>query len=194
MKLPRLVGVAGTNGSGKDTLGDVLSQHSGYKVVSLSDILRNELDKRGMEHSRKNLSGLSQEIRSNEGQGSMSKRAIAANQDIARLCITSIRSPGEVEVIQAAGGKVIWIDADPRIRYQRISSRSGSRPEDVVSFEEFIEHEDAEMNPSEQGGGLNMSAVKAKADEIILNEFDSLDSYSSFLCEHFEIEPQNTQS
>ena len=45
MKLPHIVGVAGTNGSGKDTLGELLQAKSGYKAISLSDILREELTK-----------------------------------------------------------------------------------------------------------------------------------------------------
>ena len=45
MKLPKIVGVAGTNGSGKDTLGRLLHELLDYKNISLSDILRAELDR-----------------------------------------------------------------------------------------------------------------------------------------------------
>ena len=50
MKLPEIVGVAGTNAAGKDTLGELREQLQHAKFVSLSDILRRELDKRGLPH------------------------------------------------------------------------------------------------------------------------------------------------
>lgn len=60
--LPEIIGLAGTNGAGKDTLGDLrLSRHNARKV-SLSDILRAEADKRGLPHERIHLSRISTEL------------------------------------------------------------------------------------------------------------------------------------
>lgn len=186
MKLPRIVGVAGTNASGKDTLGHLLAER-GYHTISLSDILRHDLDEQGLPHTRENLSHQSKKIRDAHGDGGMSKRAIDLHQDKDGLCITSIRTPGEAEEIKKQGGIVIWIDADRRVRYDRIMRAHRGRLEDQVTFEQFAEQEDAEMTPSEQGGGLNMGGVKAIADIKIDNTFETVESYSQHLIEQFEL-------
>ncbi|PID32742.1 hypothetical protein CR956_00845 [Candidatus Saccharibacteria bacterium] len=188
MKLTKIIGVAGTNGSGKDTLGDLLAAEKDYINVSLSDILRAELDKQGKLHTRENLSGVSRRIRETEGDGSMSKRVINQYRESERgLCITSIRAPGEAAEIQQSGGIVVWVYADEHIRYERIRSAKRGRGEtDIISFEEFLRQEAAEMTPTEQGGGLNMEAVKNRADIHLKNEFSSLEAYQDYLRDYFE--------
>lgn len=186
MKLPRIVGVAGTNASGKDTLGELLAQR-GYTTISLSDILRHDLDEQGLPHTRENLSHQSKKIREAHGDGGMAIRALDLHADKDGLCITSLRAPGEAQVIQANGGMIIWIDADRRVRYERIMQSHRGRLEDQVTFEQFAEQEDAEMSPSEQGGGLNMGGVKALADMQIDNTFETVESYVQHLTETFEL-------
>lgn len=188
MKLPRIIGVAGTNGSGKDTLGDILHEERGYVVVSLSDILRAELTRDGLEHTRENLSGRSRQIREEEGDGAMSRRAIEMQNNTSNgLVITSIRTPGEVDAIHAAGGIVVWIDADQRLRYDRIVAAGRGRVTDEIGFEEFLRQERDEMSPTPQGGGLNMNGVKSRADVTIINEFSSLAAYREHLQKVFEL-------
>ena len=186
MKLPIIVGVAGTNGSGKDTLGDLLAEHAGYKQVSLSNILRQILDEREKPHTRENLSGVSREIREQDGDEGLAIRTLEANQD-QKLCLTSIRTPGEARAIQQHGGVVVWIDADQKIRYERVQAANRGRNEDNITFEEFQDHEHAEMYPSEQGGGLNMAGVRDVADITIINEFESKEAYIEYLRSEFEL-------
>ena len=186
MKLPKIVGVAGTNASGKDTLGELLAAR-GYTVVSISDTLRAELRKDGLELTRENLSGRSQQIRAAEGDGAMAQRTIAAHGGGNGLVITSVRTPGEAGAIQAAGGTMVWIDADQRVRYDRIAGAHRGRAEDMVSFEEFVRQEAVEMTPSQQGGGLNMLGVKEIADVTIDNNFASVADYEEHLRAVFEL-------
>lgn len=191
MHIPQIVGIAGTNGSGKDTLGELLRERHDYEVVSLSDILRAELDVRGQEHTRENLSALSKSIREREGDGAMSASVIANWEQGGTdqgLCITSIRMPGEAREIQQAGGIVVWVDADPQVRYERIRAGNRSRgATDDLSFDEFMEQQAREMTPSEKGGGLNMAAVRELADVHVVNEFSSLDEYRAYLVTTFEL-------
>jgi dephospho-CoA kinase len=187
MKLPRIVGVAGTNGSGKDTLGDLLSIECQYNVVSLSDLLREELTRQNKPHTRKNLSGLSAQIRQVEGDGAMTNRVIQTYDTSEKgLCITSIRTPGEAQAVKDSGGVMIWVDADPSIRYQRVVSGVRGRLTDTVSFEEFIRQEEAELTPTVAGGGLNMASVKKISDRYLENNFATLEEYKQFLREYFE--------
>jgi cytidylate kinase len=190
MILPKIIAIAGTNGSGKDTVGELLHAEKQYDFVSLSDILRGELDKQNLPHSRENLSMMSKRIRDVNGDGGLAQLAIdqySTTSSAPGLCLTSIRTPGEVDVIHQAGGVVVWIDADVHVRYERIIKTQRGRPEDRVTFEEFLEHQAAEMSPTKQGNGLNMGAVKECADVFLTNEFTSLDDYKDHIKKYFEI-------
>lgn len=188
MKLPEIIGIAGTNASGKDTLGELRARLQNAKFVSLSDIIRRELDKRGLPHERENLRTLANEWRNAEGHGVLAKRTIdlyeseKAEKGYHGLTATSIRHPDEARAIQEAGGIVIWVDADPKVRYERIHKRN--RTEDQKTFEEFMAEEEIEMKP---GVGLDMGGVRDIADLTIINEFDSLEAYETYLKEEFEL-------
>jgi dephospho-CoA kinase len=193
MKLPEIVGVAGTNASGKDTLGELRAALHNAKFVSLSDILRRGLDERGLTHERENLNGLSKEWREKDGQGTLATRTIDLynSEKVAKgydgLTLTSIRTPEEAQAIKDAGGIIIWIDADRKIRFDRIRKRQLGRPEDQKTFETFVAEEEAEMIPSISGGGLNMTGVRDIADLTIVNEFDTVEEYTAYLKKEFEL-------
>jgi len=197
MKLPEIVGVAGTNASGKDTLGALRARLQHAKFVSLSDILRHELDIRGLTHERENLRGLSAEWKAEGGSGVLVDKTIALYESEKEpegyngLTMTSIRTIGEVEAIKAAGGVLIWVDADRDIRYARSQARNQGRPEDQKTFEQFCAEEDAEMYPPKgqenDKAVLNMATVKEMADITILNEFASHEAYEEYLKTEFEL-------
>lgn len=185
-KLPPIIGVSGTNGAGKDYLATLLHERVGYQSVSISDILRAELTDQGKPHTRENLSALSKQIRDADGDGGMVRR-VFAKYGHNKLCITSVRTPGEAREIQQAGGTMVWVDADPHVRYARIVGGARGRVDDQLPFEEFEAQQRAEMTPSAQGGGLHMAAVRDIADMFIDNNFASLDEYRAHLIELFDL-------
>ena len=133
MKLSKIIGIAGTNGAGKDTLGELLAERCHYKFRSVSDILREELTERGLPHEREHLRALSTEWAREHGPGVLSVKTIEAYVEEEKregyngLAIGSIRRPGEAKAVQDEGGVVIWIDADRKLRYDRIQSGSRGR-------------------------------------------------------------------
>jgi cytidylate kinase len=193
MKLPEIIGIAGTNASGKDTLGILRFEIQKAKMVSLSDILRLELDKRGLSHERINLRELGDEWRAESGSGVLADKTIeeylkVSTEDRHGLSIVSVRHPEEAKSIQNAGGIIIWVDADRLVRYNRIHSREIDRIEDKVTFEQFCIQEDAEMIP-EPGheSSLRGAAVRSLANVFIENNYGSVDEYKDFLVKEFEI-------
>lgn len=187
IQLPAIVGVSGSNGAGKDVLAELLQRHASYTNVSLSDVLREALTQDGIPHTRENLSARSKAIRDEEGDGAMTRRVLATIAAGQKVCITSLRTPGEVQEIQRAGGLVVWVDADPMIRYERIRSGARSRGEtDNVTYDEFIAQEQQEMTPTVKGGGLHMAAVRDAADVHLENNFPTLAEYEAYLKNTFE--------
>ncbi len=194
MKLPKIIGIAGTNGAGKDTLGELLAERSGYKFVSVSDILRAELTKQGVPHEREHMSNLSTKWAREHGPGVLSAKTIEAYvveeeaEGYKGLAIGSIRRPAEAHIVQQEGGIVFWVDADQQTRYGRISSNARGRVTDMLSFEQWAAEEAREMHPqSDDPTVLNMAAARAACDEIIMNDFASQDEYREYLIKKFEL-------
>lgn len=190
-KLPEIIGLAGTNGAGKDTLGDLRLARQNARKVSLSDILRAEADKRGLSHERQNLGAISTEWGSKLGAGALSAMTIhnfyeTRTETETGLSIVSVRRPEEARTIQREGGLMLWIDADREIRYQRILNANRGRVDDFKTFEEFCAEEDREMYPdSDDSFVLNMAGVRDTSDMYVLNEFDSKEAFEEKLIEQF---------
>lgn len=174
----KLLGISGTNGGGKDFLAQHLADTLGYLFISVSDVLRAEAERRGQSSERSILRTISAQWRRESGLGVLVDKAVeeygrrGGDGKYQGLVIASIRNPGEVERIHELQGLVVWVDADPAIRYARIYSRQ--RADDRKTFEEFIAEEQAEMHHSGDDATLNMAAVKDRADRTIMNEGSSL--------------------
>lgn len=194
MKLPKIIGIAGTNGAGKDTLGELLAERCGYKFVSVSDILRAELTKQGIPHEREHLRALSTRWANEYGPEILSIKTIDAyveeekREGYKGLAIGSIRRPAEAQAVQAEGGKVIWVDAERQLRYERLQLSNRGRHEDMKPFDEWTRQEDLEMSPLENDPGANnMAGVRDIADIVIENNFASYEEYKQYLIKQFEL-------
>lgn len=171
----KLIGIGGTNGSGKDTVGQLLAEKHGFMFVSASDLLRNECRRRGLPVERVNLRAISAEWRRAGGLGVLVDKAIELfkndSQSHAGLVIASLRNPGECERITEFGGTNVWVDADPKTRYERVQASSRGRDEeDDKTYEQFLAEEEAEMHSSGDVATLNSAAVKALAEHEIRND------------------------
>jgi cytidylate kinase len=179
----RIIGLAGTNGSGKDSVGHILSDRHGYFFVSVTELLRAEAVRRGLPVNRENLRTISAEWRRRAGLGVLVDEAVAEYEPVkgkySGLVIASLRNPGEADRVHELGGTVVWIDADPRVRYGRVQANASNRgraEEDTKTFEQFQAEEAAEMNKPAAGddANLNMSGVKARCDVFIDNRYPDL--------------------
>lgn len=171
----KVVGIAGTNGSGKDTVAQLLADKHGFLAVSVSDLLRDECRRRDLPVERKNLRMISAEWRREGGLGVLVDKAVEAFKNAGGkyrgLAVGSLRNPGEIDTIHAYGGKAVWVDADPRIRYERIRrANRGRGSEDNKTYKQFLAEEQAEMQHSGDAATLNMSAVKSLCAITILND------------------------
>lgn len=167
----KIIGVSGTNGSGKDTVAQMLEDEYGFYSVSATKMLGDELTRRGLPHEREHKRAVSAEWRRKSGLGVIVDRAVeeARQAGYNKLVVGSLRNSGEVDRVHELGGTMIWIDADPKIRYERIQKGARGRVEDRKTYEQFLAEEQAEMQHSGDAATLNMAAVKAGADIIIEN-------------------------
>jgi dephospho-CoA kinase len=171
----KLVGISGTNGAGKDTVGQILSEQYGWLFVSVTDLLREELKKRGLPIERANMRMVSAEWRRQYGLGVLIDKAFeiykSHQKDYQGLAVSSLRNPGEADEVHHLGGQVIWVDADPKVRYERVFSRQRSA-EDKKTYDQFLKEEQDEMEHSGDHHTLSGAGVKAKADIFLDNSGD----------------------
>ena len=163
-----ILGVSGPYGAGKGEVVAYLAARS-FVAYSLSDVLRDELRARGQEESRERMIATGNELRAAGGPAALADRLLARLAPDRNYVIDSIRHPAEVEALRrnARGFKLIWVDADPKLRLDRLRSRG--RSGDPGSLETLLELEGRER----AGGGENaqqLDAVERLADFRLRNE------------------------
>lgn len=175
----QIIGLAGTNGSGKDTVGQMLADKRGYLFISVTELLRSEAGRRDQPVEREVLRTISAEWRRELGLGVLVDKAVAeyeiAKNKYSGVVMASLRNPGEADRVHALGGTMIWIDADPHTRYERIQVNKalrGRAEEDNKTFEQFLAEEAAEMHTPTGGdaANLNSAGVKERCDIFITND------------------------
>lgn len=176
----KIIGIGGTNGSGKDTVSQVLVDNGWLFISSSADLLIPELKKRGLPLEREEMAALGAEWRREFGMGVLVDKGWevykSAGNNYKGLVISSLRHPGEADRIHGLGGNVVWVDADPKVRYDRIHSR-GQGDKDRKTYEQFLAEEKAEMTHSGDAATLNAAAVKDKADINIQNNGNDIDAF-----------------
>jgi cytidylate kinase len=168
----KIIGLGGTDASGKDTIGEMLAERHGWLFISVTELLRTEAKKRGLPLTRQNLREISAEWRRQQGMGVLIDKAVEQFKSEKRrfrgLAISSLRNPGEADEVHRLGGKVVWTDADSKVRYERVAGRNRGS-EDKVTFKEFLAEEKTQMSHSGDEATLNLGGVKDRADIFIEN-------------------------
>jgi cytidylate kinase len=176
-----IIGLSGTNGAGKDTIGELLAAQHGYLFISVTELLREECRRRGLPVARQHLHNISAEWRRAYGLAVLVDRAIAQYQaakgEYVGLVMSSIRNSHEAIRIHELGGTMVWIDADPKIRYQRVAAADrGRAAEDNKTYEEFLAEEAAEMQQTGDEATLNMDEVKKQSDVLFMNNSTDMET------------------
>lgn len=165
-----IIGVTGPLCAGTDTFGEILRKEKGFIWFGYSDILREELKKRNIEITRKNLQDIGDELRKRDGLGVLSKIIIEKIENGFNYVVGNIRNPGEVDVMRAWFGKnfvLVRIDADVEVRFERLSRRR--REKDPRTWDEFRKVEDRDFGVNEKSYGQQHAAVFQMADFSIDN-------------------------
>lgn len=167
-----IIGITGTIGAGKGTVVDYLVERFDFKHYSVRKFLTELLNMQGKEPNRDSFTELANSLRVENNSSSyiIEQLYSQAQKHERNAIIESIRTVGEIEKLKEMGNFIlIAVDADKKIRYDRIYARQSVT--DNISFEKFIQDEDREMqstNPNHQ----NLSACIALADYRLMNQGD----------------------
>ncbi|MBI3990743.1 MAG: AAA family ATPase [Candidatus Omnitrophica bacterium] len=154
-----IIGLTGTNAAGKGEVAKYLI-NKGFAYHSLSDILREEAARRGLNHTRENLIQLGNELRKDGGPGILAKmlKGKIGNKDI----VDSVRNPAEIKELSGEPGFIlIGVDAPVELRFQRAVKRK--RQGDGFTLQEFKEKEAKENSDLPEAQQLNKCLELADA-------------------------------
>ena len=142
-----LIGLMGTIGAGKDVVSDYLVEKYGFQVYRSGDICREIAKERGVEPTRENLQGITNEMYSKHGEtffvDTILKKIEVAG--VERAIFNGVRNPIDAKVPMEKLGKnfkLVLVDAKPEIRFERLKTRA--RAGFPTTLEKFKKHEDKE--------------------------------------------------
>ncbi len=163
-----LIGITGTDGSGKGEVVARLVGHHGFTHYSSRSIILEHIPK-GAEPTRSQMRLTANELRAKYGNDFLVQKALEkmAADGVEKAVVESIRTVAEADTIQKHGGLLIAVDANQHIRYERVQKRRSET--DKVSFETFVEQEELEKN-DHNPHGMQKAKVMNMADRLILNE------------------------
>ncbi len=161
-----ILGLTGRNAAGKGEAAEFL-KIKGFYYLSLSDVLREEIQKRGMSVSRERLVEMGRELRRTHGDGYLAECILERLEPDKNYVVDSFRHPGEVEVFRRAPAfYLVSVEAAPEIRFERIRQRN--RESDPSGLDEFKALEAAEAG-SRHSEGQQLDATGQLADFRIGN-------------------------
>ena len=144
-----ILGFVGDLASGKGTICQYLKEKYNVPSYRFSTMLRDILDRIYVEKTRENLQDLSTFLRGRYGQDIMSKviaKDVQGNQNEI-VAVEGIRRPTDITYLQELDGfHLIYITADPKIRWQRMVLRQENPDEATKTFEQFLKDEQAEAD------------------------------------------------
>lgn len=175
---PRVIGLAGTFASGKDSLARFLEDTYKIKHISTSDIVREFAQEKYGSIERPVLYKMANELRESRGAGVLSEIAIERYKSLKAdfpggVCVSGFRAWAEAEVIKHNGGIIVFTDAPAKLRYERTIGRARD-DEKSSSFEEFLERE------AKENGAVNsdfsIAGIKPKSD-VVLDNSSNLEDF-----------------
>ena len=143
-----IVGLTGSFGAGKGAVADYLIATKGFSNYSVRSFLTEEIGRRNMPVNRDSMIEVANDLRAKNGPAYLVEALYKkAESEGGNIIIESLRAVAEVQKMKELGGIVIGVDADPKLRYERVVKRG--QETDQVTYEKWLEQEKAESNPDD---------------------------------------------
>lgn len=168
-----ILGLVGEMSCGKGTVAEHMKGKYHASAHRFSTILRDVLDRLYLEQSRGNIQILSEILRKNYGEDIFAKSMLHDiehdGNDI--VVVDGVRRIEDIGYLrELAHFKLIFIEADMQIRYDRLTSRRENSDDQVKTFEEFSHEHGADSE-------LQIRELKNYADYVVDNNGSYMDLY-----------------
>jgi len=170
-----IIGVVGKIASGKTTIAKFFEE-KGFCRISCSDPLIDLLTHNLSEYSwlpeipekseptRDKLIEYGRHLKETFGEDILIRLALDKKRNCENVVIDGVRSRGEIEAIKKRGGFIIYVEARPEIRYERLKRRNAGKDKVIKNFGDFLKADEAEEKL------YHTSKLKNLADFLIVNE------------------------
>ncbi|MCX6792871.1 MAG: AAA family ATPase [Candidatus Falkowbacteria bacterium] len=146
-----VIGLVGPLSAGKGRVSEYIVNKYGASRHGFSDSLRDAMDRLQIEKNRVNFQDLSTFLRQRFGEDLLAK---AMAKDIREdnheyIVVEGIRREADIAYLKEIPNfHLVAIDADIKLRYERLVKRSQNTDDDNKTFEEFVEDHKREADAS----------------------------------------------
>lgn len=160
-----IIGLTGPFGSGCSYVAKKIIIERGYEYISLSNILRDEINNQNLDRSEMQDKG--NEIRREKGAGYLAEQAIELIKasDKNKFVIDSIRNTHEVEKLKKASSSfymfAVW--ANKEVRWERVKGK-------YQNNSSLFDSDDKRDKDEKDENGQQITLCYQMADVIILNQ------------------------
>ncbi|MFB6284741.1 MAG: AAA family ATPase [Halobacteria archaeon] len=160
----KVIATVGMPGSGKSEAADV-AEEMDVPVVTMGDVIRREVDDRGLEPSDENMGAVATELREEHGMDAVAKKCVGFIQekDTDVVLVDGVRGWSEVERFRQEFGEdfiLVSIEVPFETRLERITERG--RSDDTSKEKELRMRDEREV-------GYGMDEAIEKADVTLEN-------------------------
>ncbi len=177
-----IIGLCGRIGAGKDTIADFLVDHLGFKKVVMSDVIKEEMKKEGIEPTRENMQNFSKAMKEKFGRGIWARKTLdyINEHKIKNVVISGVRDTEEVKEFRKNPEFIlIGVYAPKELRYERVIKRGDKK--DPKTFEE------AELQDKREEEIFDLvKKCESEADVVITNDFTNVENLYSLIEVFFE--------
>ena len=163
-----IIGFTGLMASGKDEAKKYLEEKYNAKSFRFSSIMRDILKRINVEMSRYNLSAVSLCLRQTFGEDLFAKVIAndASQADSNIVVVDGVRRLADIiHLSKLEGFHLVAIEANPKIRYERMVKRGENVGESEKTYEQFLADHQTETE-------LTIPEVMSKSNLIINNDGD----------------------
>ena len=168
-----ILGIVGPIASGKGVMKKYVEEKYQAKDCRYSTMLRDVLQRLDIGNSRENLQLLSTVLRQNFGEDLLARVIVkdAKHIEAGVVVIDGVRRMADIKYLQEMNNfYLVAIEADQRVRYERLVTRNENEGDKNKTFEQFLQDQQAEADQE-------VPLVMAKADFKIDNSKDLVNLY-----------------
>jgi dephospho-CoA kinase len=167
-----VIGISGMPGAGKSLFVEA-AKESGYAIITMGDVIRQETLKRGLELNPQNVGKVMLQLREEGGNTVIAQKCVPLieAQGGQKVIVDGLRSLFEADTFKANFSDFILcaVHASPETRFKRLNCRG--RSDDPKTYDVFHERDMREL-------GVGLGNVIAMSTLILVND-DGMEQFKA---------------